>query len=76
MEDTTDATAWRSDFMARCGACQGVSELRCADGIFACCAGAVSVRALTELASAHMLQHGVCFHFIVTWRADGRVTCG
>lgn len=23
-----------------------------------------------------MLKHGVCFHFIVTWRADGRVTCG
>lgn len=22
-----------------------------------------------------MLQHGVCFHFVVTWRADGRVTC-
>lgn len=43
----------------------------------ACCVGAVGVgRTLTELAGTHVLQHGVCFHFIVTWRADGRVTCG
>lgn len=40
--------------------------------------GAVSVGgvALTELAGAHVLQHGVCFHLVVTWRADGGVTCG
>lgn len=31
---------------------------------------------LTELAGTHVLQHGVCFHFVVTWRADGRVTWG
>lgn len=33
-------------------------------------------RMLTELAGTHVLKHAVCFHFIVTWRADGRVTCG
>lgn len=37
--------------------------------------GAVSV-ALTELAGAHVVQHGVRFHLVVTWRADGGVTCG
>lgn len=40
--------------------------------------GAVSVGgvALTELAGAHVLQYGVRFHLVVTWRADGGVTCG
>lgn len=31
---------------------------------------------LTKLAGTHVLKNGVCFHFVVTWRADGRVTCG
>lgn len=38
--------------------------------------GERSGRTLTELAGTHVLQHGVCFHFIVTWRADGRVAYG
>lgn len=40
--------------------------------------GAVSVGgvALTELAGTHVVQHGVRFHLVVTWRADGGVTCG
>lgn len=29
-----------------------------------------------ELAGTHVLQDGVCFHFVVTWRADGGVACG
>lgn len=40
--------------------------------------GVVSVGgvALTELAGAHVLQYGVRFHLVVTWRTDGGVTCG
>lgn len=41
------------------------------------CVGVVGVgRMLTKLAGTHVLQHGVCFHFVVAWRADGGVTCG
>lgn len=32
-------------------------------------------RMLTELTGTHVLQHSICFHFIVTWRADGGEVC-
>ena len=71
-----------------CDTCQGESERRVCVCVCVCVCvwtassqvapgrGERSGGTLTELAGTHVLQHGVCFHFIVTWRADGRVAYG